>query len=275
MPAPPSAELEGIEIRAYLDVCRASPVEIPRTRIGSALAVVMPGLQPNLGRRVVGLGVEAPASPHDVDAAIDWMTARTREYTVTLAPAARPSRLLEMLVARGFVPGYAWAKLHRDASAPPEVDAPFDLRLATEVRDADDFTGLVRDCFGAAEAFQLIARALVGREGWHVVLARDGGDAVGCGVLFSRGPLGWMGFAATLPSHRGRGVQRAIIGERIRIARRLGLATIAVETGVRREGWPEASLRNLEWAGFREAYVRANLLSPALTERSVSPRAAG
>ena len=67
---------------------------------------------------------------------------------------------------------------------------------------------------------------------------------------------------ATLPQHRGRGVQRALLRARILAARELGARTLSADTGVRRPGLPDASYRNLEWAGFREAYVREHLTSP-------------
>jgi hypothetical protein len=276
VPRPTAAELEGIEIRALLDLCRANPREVSRTRVGSALAVVLPDVPPILGHRVLGLGVESPASTHEIDTLLDWMTARDPEFAVALAPAARPGRLFEMLIARGLVPGYAWSKLHRDATAPlPDVESDVDVRVAEGVDEADAFAELVSTTFGVGERFAPLARAMVGREGWHVVLAWDGPRAVGCGVLFTRGDLGWLGFGATASSHRGQGVHGGVIRERLRVAQALGVTTLTVETGVREAGRPDASLRNLERIGFREAYVRANLLSPKLHERSVTLRSAG
>jgi hypothetical protein len=273
---PTAAELEGIEIRALLDLCRANPREVSRTRVGSALAVVLPDVPPILGHRVVGLGVESPASPLELDSLLDWMTARDPEFAVALAPASRPARLFEMLIARGFVPGYAWSKLHRDATAPvPDMKSDVEVRVAAGAGDADAFAELVSTSFGVGERFAPLARSIVGRAGWHVVLAWDGPRAVGCGVLFSRGDLGWLGFGATASSHQRQGVHGGVIRERLRIARQLGLTTLAVETGVREAGRPDASLRNLEGVGFREAYVRANLLSAKLHEWSVTLRSAG
>ena len=78
------------------------------------------------------------------------------------------------------------------------------------------------------------------------------------GALFVDGDQAWLGLGATLPEARGRGAQSALLAERIRLAAEAGSTTVTTETGVREDGRPERSYRNILRAGFEEAFVRPN-----------------
>ena len=104
--------------------------------------------------------------------------------------------------------------------------------------------------------------ALPGRPGWVIFVAYGGDTPCGAGALFIDGDTSWTGFAATIPAARGRGAQSAILAARIRAAAEAGCATITTETGVREEGRPSRSYRNLLRAGFEEVYERPNWRSP-------------
>jgi GNAT superfamily N-acetyltransferase len=81
-------------------------------------------------------------------------------------------------------------------------------------------------------------------------------------VLFVHERTGWLGFAAMLPRHRGRGGQHALLAARIDEARSAGCELLVTETGERLEGRPSASCANILRAGFREAYLRPNWTGP-------------
>jgi hypothetical protein len=49
----------------------------------------------------------------------------------------------------------------------------------------------------------------------------------------------------------------------VSLAHELGLRLLVTETGVPRDGRPGPSYRNILRAGFREAYVRPNLVKDA------------
>ncbi len=281
MPRPMFTELERAEVEAYVDMCREAPrgSDDPwaeATRVGGATALVATGLAPQMARRVLGLGVGAPATSSDVDAVLDWMAKRADgQYVVALAPDARPGRLYESLLARGFVPGRPWMKFHRLAADPlPTLDSSCRVRRAEGQRDAIAFADLVAESFGVGETFAKWIMNLVGRPGWDVLLAADGNEILGAGALHSGGALGWLGFGATARPHRQRRVHRTLLCERIRLADRRGVRSLAVETGVRVPGEPDPCYRNLLWAGFEEAYVRPNLMSPALHRARVAKTSA-
>ena len=105
--------------------------------------------------------------------------------------------------------------------------------------------------------------AIVGRPGWSCYLAFPGDQPLAAGALYVAHGVGWLGFAGTVPEHRGRGAQGAVLAARAREAAELGCTALTTETAERVEGRPSNSYRNILRAGFREVYVRPNWLSPA------------
>jgi GNAT superfamily N-acetyltransferase len=104
------------------------------------------------------------------------------------------------------------------------------------------------------------ATATIGRAGWRHYLAFDGDQPVATGVLFVRHDIGWLGMAATLPSHRGRGAQGALMAQRIRDGMALGCRRLITETGQDTPGQPNPSYHNMLRTGFKLAYQRANYM---------------
>ena len=71
--------------------------------------------------------------------------------------------------------------------------------------------------------------------GWDCWLALDGDEpAAAAGVFIAEG-VGYLGFAATLPEHRGKGGQNALLAERIEHARAAGCDVVVTETGELRD----------------------------------------
>jgi len=92
----------------------------------------------------------------------------------------------------------------------------------------------------------------------HRFVAEIGGIAVGAGSLHLHHQLGWLRAGSVLPSHRGQGIQRALMVGRTAHARRLGADAIgasAIEGG--------ASAANLERLGFERIGTRRSYVVPA------------
>ena len=96
-------------------------------------------------------------------------------------------------------------------------------------------------------------------------LALDGDDPAAAAGIFMADGAGYLGFAATLPGHRGKGAQSALLAARISHAREHGCDVVVTETGERRDDRPSNSYRNILRAGFEEVSVTANWLRPAAT----------
>ncbi|HWC28123.1 MAG TPA: GNAT family N-acetyltransferase [Solirubrobacteraceae bacterium] len=206
--------------------------------------------------RVVGLGTGRRATEADVDEALAALGPGLSFY-VAVHPQARPPQLPDWLRARGLEPGWGWMAFRRSVADPPAARTALSL---AEVRDEDGAAAvarIVRIGFGLPEAVEApLARATAG--GWRWWLARDGDEPVGAGGLFVCENAGYLGFGATLPEHRGKGAQGALLAARIRRAAGLGCDVVFTETGERRGDRPSNSYRNIRRAGFEEIAVTAN-----------------
>jgi GNAT superfamily N-acetyltransferase len=241
---------ERAELEAFRDWVAASPNgPVASAEAGLALAIRSAAFPTPELNRMLGL--------YDL-AALDELTPffAARSFWVALDPDAG---LDEALLERGFVAGYGWQKFERGLEP---VDARSDLRVAEAQRPADFGTAFSRG-YGLPAQVGDFAAAVVGRSGWHCFVAYDGAEPAAAGALFASGETGWLGAAATLPSHRGRGAQSAILAARVERARELGLRTLVTETGVPRDGQPGASFRNIVRSGFEPMYVRPNYASPS------------
>jgi GNAT superfamily N-acetyltransferase len=87
-------------------------------------------------------------------------------------------------------------------------------------------------------------------------VARDGGRVVGTGAMFVHGDGAWLGWGGTLRSHRGRGIQSAMVARRIEDARARKCTWLTVETAEDLPERPNPSYRNMERAGFRVLCLR-------------------
>jgi GNAT superfamily N-acetyltransferase len=239
-------ESERIELEAYRDSFEAAPPGFPVTvrRTGSAVALAAPAAPLMELNRIVGL-----SSLEELDE-LEPVYEGGR-VVVSLDPEAG---LDEELVARGYRPGYAWQKFERGLE-------PYEARTELQIADAPaagEFGPVVAAAFGAPPPVGTWLDALVGRLGWHVLVAYDGDRPVGGGALFTSGRTGWLGIAGTLPEARGRGAQGAVFAARIERARELGLDLLVTETGLPREERPGPSYRNMLRVGFEPTYVRPN-----------------
>ncbi len=120
------------------------------------------------------------------------------------------------------------------------------------------FARIVRIGYGLPEAAEAAVARAARAPGWELWVARDGDEPVAGGGLFVAEGIAYLGLAATLAEHRGKGAQTALLGHRIARAAALGCDLVVSETGERREGLPSNSYRNLLAAGFSEVGVSAH-----------------
>jgi GNAT superfamily N-acetyltransferase len=206
--------------------------------------------------RVVGLGVDGPATEDAVDAALSVIPSGVTYY-VAVAPGALPLHLPGWLETRGLERGWGWMSFRRSPADPPPVETALRLRRVENGADADAFARIQRVAYGLPEPLEpLLAEAP--RRGWECWLALDGEEPAGAGALFARDGAVYLGFGATLPEHRGKGAQGALLAHRIARAGELGCDVVLTETGERREDLPSNSYRNILRAGFEEVAVTDN-----------------
>ncbi|HYY23552.1 MAG TPA: GNAT family N-acetyltransferase [Thermoleophilaceae bacterium] len=208
--------------------------------------------------RVVGLGVDRPATPEDVDEALAAMGGGSTFY-VAVAPDARPVELSEWLHSRGLEPGWGWMAFHRDVVDPPPAETSLRLVPVHTPAEAAAFAHVVRVSYGLPEATEPRIAGAPGAD-WLCWLALEGDEPAGAAGLYAAEGVAYLGLAGTMPEFRGKGAQSALLAARIRHAAELGCDLVVTETGERRGNRPSNSYRNILRAGFTEQRVTANWL---------------
>jgi GNAT superfamily N-acetyltransferase len=225
--------------------------------IGGALVLTIPGVPESpMCNRIVGLGTERPATEADLDAALATLPAGVTFY-VGVSPTAEPPALLDWLAARGLEPGWGWRMFRRAPEPPPVATTSLRLTRVETTADATAFGRVVATGYDLPES-GVATMAETYERGWECWLARDGDEPVGAAALFVTDGAAYLGLAATLPEHRGKGAQSALLARRIERAAELGCDLVVTETGELRDDRPSNSYRNLQRAGFLEAGVVAN-----------------
>ncbi len=189
--------------------------------------------------------VAAPADTGVRGAALDRLIARQRDRFAALGQAVEwktcghdlPADLPERLRAAGFEPEDEEAVLLAPvaevaaAPAPPEgvvlrrVSGRADLARIAAFQSAvwgQDWGWLADD---------LAARISADPEGTAVLVAEAAGEVVSAAWLVARRSQGYAGLwgGSTLPAWRGRGVYRAMVAERARLAVGLGVRHLQVD----------------------------------------------
>lgn len=223
--------------------------------------------------RTLNLGLQRAVT----DAALDDLLAATRrqgllQLMVGLLPGAQPADLRGRLLRRGAQPTRAWMQLWRVPGSPHVPRAGLEGVLDVRTVGADEQTTFVEVLtrgMGMPPALGALPRSLFGRAGWTHYLAWSGESAVACASLYLRGEDAWFGAAATLPEHRRRGAQQALIARRLADAAQAGARLCSTQVAEDLPGRPNPSEHNMRRAGFQTAYRREHLLVP--TEGSASP----
>ena len=151
----------------------------------------------------------------------------------------------EALASRGLV---VWSRLVRLVAAAPGQPAPTDLAILRVGREAAaDVVAVELAGFDVGEPDWFSAP--LDAPAWTQVVAYDGVVPVATGALHVCGPVAWVGAASTVPGHRRRGAQSALLAHRLQLAAADGASRVVskVEPG-------SGSERNLRRAGFEPAY---------------------
>ncbi len=230
--------------------------------IGDGVAAALTTLDSGYFNRVVGLGVSQPATEADVAAVLDFYRRLDRSQSVVqVAPTAQPSALVGWLEAAGYRPSAErTVTLWHALDAVPESRTSLRIERVGLER-AHDFARVHAAASGLPEVVAPLAEGIVGRAGWTCYLGFDGTLPVTTAALYVEGQWAWLGFGATLPSHRGRGGQSATFATRLRDAKSAGVRWAITETGAETPEAPvNPSYRNMLRAGFHLAYARHNLV---------------
>jgi hypothetical protein len=248
------------EADGFIDMFAAAPPELGCRieRLGSAIALIMPTLPITLFNRVLCLGLDEPVEESTIiDITRLYTQAGVATHAVHLAPIFKPPQLTNWLVKHGYKQADNWVKMIRLPE--PSITVLTSLRIERITPDrALDFAQVAAQSFGMPPFIIPWLAALVGRVGWQHFVAYDDALPVAAGAIYVQDGIGWLGIGGTLPSHRQRGAQGAIMARRIQAAAEAGCKCVITETGEDRPNHPNPSYHNMLRTGFDLAYKRIN-----------------
>jgi GNAT superfamily N-acetyltransferase len=199
-----------------------------------------------------GLGVFEELTASSLDVIERFFIDRGAPVQHEVSPLAGVAAL-DLLCARGYRPIEISSVMHRSVEQPPpsaikvRIPGPEEARLWAEV-SARGWAQERPELMGFMEQFGAIAFA---REHGPCFLAELDGRPGAAGALWIRDGVALFSGASTIPEMRRRGLQSALLQERMRYAFQHGcdLAMMVAEAG-------SESQRNAERKGFRIAYTR-------------------
>lgn len=206
--------------------------------------------------RAHGLGFAGEVKPEDIEHVEDFYFRHEADAQVDVCPYADPS-LFESLNQRGFQVAEFNQTLARWI-APHETFKPvcagFEVRRVTKTEGPEWSAILARVFLGDQEpSFDRFFVPWVSHENAICLGVFVDGKIVGGagGLIVRQHRMAGVFGAATLPEFRGRGIQTALLQERLQIVQKAGcdLAVTLTMPGT-------SSQRNAERAGFRTAYTK-------------------
>jgi hypothetical protein len=227
-------------------------------RVAGAFITVAPRSVSLQRNRVLGLGVEEPATAGTLDHLVDvFRASRVKRFGLHQGPPAQAEEITDGLRKRGFKLHHHYSKLVRDTSAPPAVSTDLEVRRVSEA-EAETFARVFveGEIFAWPHDRTPWVQAAVGAPGFSHYLAFDGDKPVATALLYVKGDCAWMGWGGTLTAYRRRGAHAALIAARIKRAAQLGVKWIVSETMAPVPRRPAGSYRNQLRLGFKEAYQR-------------------
>jgi len=266
-----AAQIERAEIRmlerAVANVARRAGGENAFVQpLASGLAgYAEPGSPLN---KITGLGFDGPLDEHELARIEADYAARGCPVQAEVATLADP-KVAALLTRRGYeLVGFEnvlGLELGKTRAKPEATSIDVSPSPLTELEDWLDVIAVgfaTPDTQGApshetfeAEPLKRVLRDFCGSDGVVRYLARRGGERAGAGTVHIADEVAQLCGASTLPDHRRRGVQTALLAQRLADSAKAGckLATMATQPG-------STSQHNAERHGFRLLYSRAVLI---------------
>jgi ribosomal protein S18 acetylase RimI-like enzyme len=237
-----------------------------RPEIGAAEAeicgghMVFAGLGSPIGR-ATGLGLDRPLTPEDLDLIEQFYRGHNAPSQVDLCPL-HGAEVFEMFKARGYaiaeLNNVLYRKLDREEKF---AEPPQQCTIRCSSAQEAPLTGaIVERAFfpdGAPEPFRGLIAPLYQMENALAFVAIVDGNPVACGtgLIIADHKVFALCGAGTLPEFRGRGLQTALLRERMAAAAKAGCeyAVVVTQGGT-------ISQRNVERLGFRVAYSKVTVI---------------
>ncbi len=225
---------------------------VTTARIGTGLALSV--LHDPTGYWSKALGFTEPMTAGLVEEIIGfYRAAGSKGASLLLAPWVLPADWADICATHGLTPGGKATKLAAPVDA-VHLTGHTDLPVTkVEPGRLADWARVALSGFDMPGLLAPIIDGLANAKDSVHYAAWDGDEIIGVAVLSFVAGVGHLNTAATLPGHRKRGVQSALITTRVRDAAAAGCTWVVSETG---EGGP--SLENMLRAGLKPLYQPQN-----------------
>ena len=263
------AEADLVRASADASSQRLGPDTVLSRAISGGIAVfVQEGCPFN---KVAGLGFDGVPSAQALDELEAAFASRHASIRVEVSTLADPG-VARLLTRRGYelagfenvlgldltadpmIPSSTPADIVVSLAAPGEGRIWLDV-VTTGFLHPDTFDGPPSTETFAREELERVFSDMLNAKGMERYLARRDGEIAGGGSLRISDGIAMLSGAATLPEHRKRGVQSALLNERLRLAAARGcdLAIVTTEPASK-------SQANVQRVGFTLLYARAVLI---------------
>lgn len=205
--------------------------------------------------QALGIGMQGPVSAEDFDRLEAFFRARTTPVVISYCPLADASVLRHIFDRRYRITHFENTLVRRLGAE----DGEDQVGVAREIADGEGAAWSRMVIMGFADGepppgddlLRLFTAFLDARRATAWAVCSPEGELASGGIVSVLGKTAMFYGDATLPQHRGRGYQSAIIAARVRQAARAGcdLAVACTAPG-------STSQKNYERAGFRVVYTK-------------------
>lgn len=206
----------------------------------------------------MGIGMAGPVTDDEFDQLEDFFRERGSASLIDLCPMADPT-VIENVARRGYkVLEFNNLMLHRLDSSDAQWECPEAVEI-TPVEDDEqrEWCELLVTGFnnGAEASAEMVDMVMSLPSGGQSLFAHVIGHAAGTAGMSMHGGVALLFADSTMPEARGKGVQKAMIRERLKMAAQGGCewAMACVLPG-------SGSHRNYERCGFDLFYMRVNVV---------------
>lgn len=206
----------------------------------------------------IGIGMHGTVTAEEISEIEHYFQSRGATVAIDVCPHSDPS-LRELLAERSYRAGEYNNVLVRALPAEGLADTP-DIPVRSAAPEDEELYARTIVCGFFSRDYMTEPEFRLGRMLYHMpcttgLLASVSGQVAGGGGLSIRNKVASFFGDATLAAFRGRGVQRAIITERLRMA-----SAAACDIAVAGTQPGSTSQRNYQRLGFEVAYTKTTML---------------
>jgi len=259
-------EYELIESEAWSDFYHSAPNQtveqcgIKIFPLGGVNGTIASKLDILAFNRVIGLGIKEPIDERIIDIILNKIEAdKVKRFFIQVHPEVYSDNIRKLLVSKNFYHYNNWVRLARDNSPAKRIKTILNVRKLKS-NESKTFAQIVINAFEWPEELISWIAAPVERKDWYHYMAYHNDQPIATAAFYLSGEYAWFDFAATLPGHRGKGAQSALLLRRIEDCRTLGVKRMIVETAEQTSEKEAHSYRNVLKSGFKETYKRPNFI---------------